>query len=79
MTQEVDLLEILDNEVGLELVQFLLLMARCLSTTEQLSKYKNISILTIRMAQGMGLHYTVEEAQRRGLLRCPATQLECEM
>lgn len=79
MAQEVDLLGVLSNEVGIELVQLLLLMAKYLQSTEQLSKFKNISDLTFRMAQSMGLHYSVSEAQKRGLLSDPATQLECEM
>lgn len=79
MAQEVDLFQILNDEVGIELVQLLLLMGKYLQSTEHLSKFKNISGLTIRMAQSMGLHYGVREAQQRGLLSDPATQLECEM
>lgn len=79
IAQDVNLLEVLNDEVGLELIQWLLLTGKYLQSTEQLSKFENISNLTIRMAQIMGLHYSVGEAQRRGLLSNPATQIEREM
>lgn len=77
--QKIDILETLDNEVGIELVQLLLLMARYLQSTERFSKCKNISGLAIRLAQNMGLHYSGTEARTRGLISASSTQLECEM
>ncbi|KEF53504.1 uncharacterized protein A1O9_10479 [Exophiala aquamarina CBS 119918] len=77
--QKVDLLEILDNEVGIELVQLLLLMGRYLQSTERFSKCKNISGLAIRLAQNMGLQYSTSEARARGLIPSSCNQLECEM
>jgi len=77
--QKVDLLKTLDNEVGIELVQLLLLMGRYLQSTERFSKCKNISGLAIRLAQNMGLQYSTSEARARGLLLSSSTQLECEM
>lgn len=77
--QKVDLLETLDNEVGIELVQLLLLMGRYLQSTERFSKCKNISGLAIRLAQNLGLQYSAIEARARGLLSSSSTQLECEM
>ena len=79
LAQEVDILEILDNEVGMELVQLLLLLGRYLQSTERFAKCKNVSGLAIRTAQDMGLQYSVAEAQKRGVLVCPITQLESEM
>ena len=79
LLQKVDLLEILDNEAGLELIQLLLLIGIYLQSTERFSKCKNISGLAIRMAQNMGLHYNVDEAQERGLLPSSPTQLDCEI
>ena len=79
MAQNVDFLDILETEVGLELVQWLLLIARYLQSTEQLSKCKNVSATAIRMAQSMGLQYSVSEARKRGLLSKPVTQLEHEL
>lgn len=79
LAQDIDLLEILDHEVGLELVQLGLLMAFFLQTTERFSKCWIISGLTIRMAQIIGLHLSIPTAQRRGLLSCCLSQLDTEI
>ncbi|KAK3402693.1 fungal-specific transcription factor domain-containing protein [Sordaria brevicollis] len=78
-TQKLDLLDIIDDEVGIELVQLLLLMGFYLQSTEKFSKCWNITGLAIRMAQNMGLQLSVQEAKTRGLLTSQPTQLECEM
>lgn len=78
-TQKLDLLDIIDEEVGIELVQLLLLMGFYLQSTEKFSKCWNITGLAIRMAQNMGLQLSVQEAKTRGLLASQPTQLECEM
>lgn len=77
--QKIDLLEMLEGEVGIEMVQVGLLMGFYLQSTEKLSKCWNISGLTIRMAQNMGLHLGIPEARKRSLLTSRPTQLECEM
>ncbi|KAH6698494.1 fungal-specific transcription factor domain-containing protein [Leptodontidium sp. MPI-SDFR-AT-0119] len=77
--QGFDLLETLDNEVGIELVQLGLLMGFYLQSTSRYSKCWNISGLTIRMAQNMGLHFNIVEARKRGLISSCPTQLDCEM
>lgn len=79
MTQQVDLLDIIDEEVGIELVQLLLLMGFYLQSTEKFSKCWNITGLAIRMAQNMGLQLSPTDARRRGLLTSSPTQLESEM
>ena len=78
-TQKLDLLDIIDEEVGIELVQLLLLMGFYLQSTEKFSKCWNITGLAIRMAQNMGLQLSVQDAKTRGLLTSQPTQLECEM
>lgn len=77
--QKVDLFDILNDEVGIELVQLGLLMGFYLQSTEKFSKCWNITGLTIRMAQNMGLQLNLEEARQRGLLGPCTTQLEVEM
>ncbi|KAL3464907.1 fungal-specific transcription factor domain-containing protein [Aspergillus heterothallicus] len=79
LAQEINLLEILDYEVGIELVQLGLLMGFYLQSTERFSKCWNITGLTIRMAQNMGLQLGIEEARRKGLFSLQATQLDCEI
>ncbi|KAK3897730.1 fungal-specific transcription factor domain-containing protein [Staphylotrichum tortipilum] len=79
MTQQVDLLDIIDEEVGIELVQLLLLMGFYLQSTEKFSKCWNITGLAIRMAQNMGLQLSPADARRRSLLTVSPTQLESEM
>ncbi|KAL3440787.1 fungal-specific transcription factor domain-containing protein [Aspergillus insuetus] len=79
LAQEINLLEILDYEVGIELVQLGLLMGFYLQSTERFSKCWNITGLTIRMAQNMGLQLGLEEARRKGLFTLHATQLDCEI
>ena len=79
MAQQVDLLDIIDDEVGIELVQLLLLMGFYLQSTERFSKCWNITGLAIRMAQNMGLQLNPHEARRKGLLTSCPTQLESEM
>lgn len=78
-TQKLDLFDIMDDDVGIELVQLGLLMAFYLQSTEKFSKCWNIIGLTIRMAQNMGLQLNSNEAYRRNLLGPNATQMECEM
>ncbi|KAK5659812.1 hypothetical protein OQA88_1024 [Cercophora sp. LCS_1] len=79
MTQRLDLLDIIDQEVGIELVQLLLLMGFYLQSTEKFSKCWNITGLAIRMAQNMGLQLGPNEARRKGLLTSCSSQLESEM
>ncbi|KAJ5520864.1 fungal-specific transcription factor domain-containing protein [Penicillium fimorum] len=79
LAQKIDLLDILDDEAGIELVQLGLLMGFYLQSTEKFSKCWNITGLTIRMAQNMGLQLSLGEARQRGILASSATQLECEM
>lgn len=74
-----DLLEILDDEVGLEPIQLGLLMSLYLQSTERFSKCWNILGLTIRMAQNKGLQYDAVEARERGLVASCSPQLEREM
>ena len=75
----IDILDLLDNELGLESVQLVLLMALYLQSTERFSKCWNMAGLAIRMAQNMGLHFGPAEARSRRLLQSWSTQLECEM
>lgn len=75
----VDLLEILDDQVGFEPIQLGLLMSLYLQSTERFSKCWNVLGLTVRMAQNKGLHFDTVEALRRGLLESCSSQLECEM
>lgn len=79
LAQDIDLLGTLDYEVGIELVQLGLLMGFYLQSTERFSKCWNITGLTIRMAQNMGLQLRLCEARRKGLFSRHATQLDCEM
>ena len=79
LAQEIDFLDILDYEVRIELVQLGLLMGFYLQSTERFSKCWNITGLTIRMAQNMGLHLEINDARRKGLLAPNATQVDCEM
>lgn len=62
LAQEIDLLEILDHEVRIVLVQLGLLIGFYLQSTERFSKYWNITGLTVRMAQNMGLQLDLNEA-----------------
>ena len=77
--QGLDFLDILDDEVGLELVQLGLIMGFYLQGTERFSKCWNITGVTIRLAQNMGLHLSLAEARKRGLVLTRPTQLEYEM
>lgn len=79
LAQEIDLLDILDSEVQIELVQLGLLMGFYLLSTERFSKCWNITGLTIRMAQNMGLQLDLNEARRKGLVAPNASQVDCEM
>lgn len=79
LAQEVDLLEILDHEVMIELVQLGLLMGFYLQSTERFSKCWNITGLTVRMAQNMGLQLDLTEARRKGLFSPSPTQVDWEM
>ncbi|KAF9894111.1 hypothetical protein FE257_009084 [Aspergillus nanangensis] len=78
-TQTIDLLEILDDEVGIELIQLGLLMGFYLQSTERFSKCWNITGLTIRMAQNIGLQLSLSDARKKGLLTSYITQAEWEM
>lgn len=77
--EAIDVLVLLNEEVGLEFVQLVLIMAFYLQSTERFSKCWNMAGLALRMAQEMGLRYSVTEAQKRGLLGPFPTQVECEM
>ena len=77
--QGLDFLDMLDDETGLELVQLGLIMGFYLQGTERFSKCWNITGLTIRLAQNMGMHLPLAEARKRGLVRAHLTQLEYEM
>jgi hypothetical protein len=77
--EAIDVLVLLNEEVGLEFVQLVLIMALYLQSTERFSKCWNMAGLALRMAQEMGLHYSVTEARKRGLLGPFPTQVECEM
>ncbi|KAB5580894.1 fungal-specific transcription factor domain-containing protein [Coniochaeta sp. 2T2.1] len=79
VTQQVDLLDVIDEEVGIELVQLLLLMGFYLQSTERFSKCWNMTGLAIRMAQNMGLQLSSQDARKKGLLASSPTQLESEM
>lgn len=79
LAQEIDLLDILNCEVRIELVQLGLLMGFYLLSTERFSKCWNITGLTIRMAQNMGLQLDLNEARRKGLFAPNSTQVDCEM
>ncbi|OAL18255.1 hypothetical protein AYO22_10833 [Fonsecaea multimorphosa] len=74
--QETNFLEMMDDEVGIELVQAGLLMGIYLQSTERYSKCWNIIGFTIRMAQNMGLHFTAAEVRKRGLLACESDPLD---
>ncbi|KAF4546151.1 uncharacterized protein LTHEOB_4148 [Lasiodiplodia theobromae] len=54
-TQAVDLLNVPDDEVGIELIQLGLLMGFYLQSTEKFSRCWNITYLTIRIAKNIGL------------------------
>ena len=75
----VDLLELLDDEVGVEPIQLGLLMSLYLQSTERFSRCWNTLGLTVRIAQNKGLHFDTAEARGRGLLESCPSQLECEM
>ncbi|KAJ9149934.1 hypothetical protein NKR23_g4087 [Pleurostoma richardsiae] len=77
--QGLDLLGVLDDEMSIELIQLGLLLGFYLQATERFSKCWNITGLTIRLAQNMGLHLDLAEARRRGFTAPSPTQLECEM
>lgn len=77
--QGLDLFDLLDEETGLELVQLGLVMGFYLQGTERFSKCWNMTGLTIRLAQNMGLHLGWTEARKRGLAPSRPTQLEYEM
>lgn len=77
--QSVDLFDILDHQVSIEFVQLGLLFGYYLQSTERFSKCWNITGLTMRMAQNMGLHLAPHEARRRGYDVQTLTQLESEM
>ena len=79
MAQQVDLLDIIDDEMGIELVQLLLLMGFYLQSTERFSECWNITGLAICMAQNMGLQLNPHEARRKGLLTSCPTQLESKI
>lgn len=79
MTQKLDLLDIIDDEIGIELVQLLLLMGFYLQSTERFSKSWNITGLAIRMAQNLGLQLSPNDARKKGLVTSCLTQLESEM
>ncbi len=79
MAETVDILSLLGGEVGLEMIQLVLLMAFYLQSTERFSKCWNVAGLALRMAQNAGLHLGLTEARKRGLLSPCPTQLECEM
>lgn len=79
VTQQIDLLEVIDEEGGLDLVQLLLLMGFYLQSTERFSKCWNITGLAIRSAQNMGLQLSPHDARRQGYLTSCPTQREAEM
>ncbi|KAH7116553.1 hypothetical protein B0J13DRAFT_613411 [Dactylonectria estremocensis] len=77
--QQLDFLDVLDDEVGLELVQLGLVMGFYLQSTERFSKCWNITGLTIRLAQNAGLHLDLAEARKKGHVTSRPTQVEYEM
>ena len=77
--QGLEFFDLLDEETGLELVQLGLIMGFYLQGTEKFSKCWNMTGLTIRLAQNMGLHLDWTEARKRGLAPSRPTQLEYEM
>jgi len=77
--QRFDLFTVLEAEVGVELVQLLLLICRYLASTERIAKYKSMTGIVIRLAQQIGLHLDVSDARTARLLPRPATQLDCEL
>lgn len=79
MAQGINFLEMMDDEVSIELIQVGLLMGMYLQSTERYSKCWNVTGFTIRMAQNMGLHFTVAEARKRGLLAPDAAPEDVEM
>lgn len=76
---KVDLLELLDEEAGLEPIQLGLLMSFYLQSAEKFSKCWNTLGLAIRMAQNKGLQFDAAEARSRGLLPSASSKLENEM
>lgn len=79
LAQEIDFLDTLDYKVRIELVQLGLHMGFYLQSTDRFSKCWNITGLTIRMAQNMGLQLDLNDARRKSLLAPNATQVDCEM
>lgn len=77
--QGLDFLDMLDDDVGIELVQLGLVMGFYLQSTEKFSKCWNITGVTIRLAQNIGLHLGLAEARKKGLVTSRPTQLEHEM
>lgn len=78
-TQAVDLLNVPDDEVGIELIQLGLLMGFYLQSTEKFSRCWNITYLTIRIAKNIGLELSVSDPRRRDFFAWRPTQLDCEM
>ncbi|KAH6698505.1 fungal-specific transcription factor domain-containing protein [Leptodontidium sp. MPI-SDFR-AT-0119] len=78
-SQQLDLFDVLNDMIGIEFIQLGLIMGFFLQSTERFSKCYNITGMTIRMAQNMGLQLSVDEARQRRLLTTPLTQLESEM
>jgi hypothetical protein len=79
VTQQIDLMDVIGEEGGIELVQLLLLMGFYLQSTERFSKCWNITGLAIRMAQNMGLQLSPSDARRKGYSTGCLTQREAEM
>lgn len=77
--KRVDLMEMLDDDIGLEPVQLGLLMSLYLENTERFSKCWNTLGLSIRMAQNKGLHLDAADAHARGYFGNATSQLEREM
>lgn len=77
--QAVDLLNVPDDEVGIELIQLGLLMGFYLQSTEKFSRCWNITYLTIRIAKNIGVELSISDPRRRDLLTSRPTQLDCEM
>lgn len=78
-TQAVDLLNVPDDEVGIELIQLGLLMGFYLQSTEKFSRCWNITYLTIRIAKNIGLELSVSDPRRRDFFAWRPTQLDCEI
>ena len=79
LARGIDLLDILQSEVALEPMQFGLLLATYLQSTERFSECWNIVVLTTRVAQSIGLHFSDSEVGKRGFVAPVATQLDREM